>query len=157
MLTYWRWYTNNYGNNPGNDIWNVQVSSNGGLDWINLEYTAVSLNEWHEKTFVLSNFIDLTNQVQFRFIASDLFNTGDNGSGGSLVEAAIDDFKLEIIGYESLLGDLNFDSNLDILDIVILVNLVLTDDYLNSADFNSDQILNILDVVSLVNVVLGDM
>ena len=115
------------------------------------------MNEWHEKTFVLSNFIDLTNQVQFRFIASDLFNTGDNGSGGSLVEAAIDDFKLEIIGYESLLGDLNFDSNLDILDIVILVNLVLTDDYLNNADFNSDQILNILDVVSLVNVVLGDM
>ena len=157
LLSYWRWYTNNYGNNPGNDIWNVQVSSNGGLDWTNLEYTAVSLNVWHEKTFVLSNFIDLTNQVQFRFIASDLFNTGDNGSGGSLVEAAIDDFKLEIIGYESLLGDLNFDSNIDILDIVILVNLVLTDDYFNSADFNSDQILNILDVVSLVNAVLGDM
>ena len=57
-----------------------------------------------------------------------------------------------------MLGDLNFDSNLDILDIVILVNLVLTDvDYFNSADFTSDQILNILDVVSLVNAVLGDM
>ena len=32
MLTYWRWYTNNLGNNPGNDIWSVQVSSNSGND-----------------------------------------------------------------------------------------------------------------------------
>ena len=31
LLTYWRWYTNNLGNNPGNDIWNVQVSSDSGI------------------------------------------------------------------------------------------------------------------------------
>ena len=41
------------------------------------------------------------------------------------VEAAVDDFKLEIIGYESTLGDLNLDSETNILDIVELVNTVL--------------------------------
>ena len=104
LLSYWRWYTNNLGNNPGNDIWNVQASSDSGASWVDLEYTTTSLNEWTEKSFVLSNFIDLTNQVQFRFIASDQFNDGDNGSGGSLVEAAIDDFKLEIIGFDYFLS-----------------------------------------------------
>ena len=102
------------------------------------------------------HYIDLTNQVQFRFIASDEFNEGDNGSGGSLVEAALDDFKLEIIGYQALEGDLNLDSNIDILDIVILVNLVLENSYDINADFNADQVLNVLDIVSLVNLVLGD-
>jgi len=156
LLTYWRWYTNNLGNNPGNDIWNVQVSSNAGLDWVNLEYTTTSLNEWHEKSFVLSNFIDLSSQVQFRFIASDEFNEGDNGSGGSLVEAALDDFKLEIIGYQQVFGDLNLDTAVDILDIVILVNMIIGEfEPSNTADLNNDSLINVLDIVNLVNIVLG--
>ena len=160
LLSYWRWYTNNLGNNPGNDVWNVQVSSNNGLNWVDLEYTTTSLNEWTEKSFVLSNFIDLTNQVQFRFIALDQFNDGDNGSGGSLVEAAIDDFKLEIIGYDYLLGDLNLDSDLDVLDIVLMVNFILgeidpTGSQFNLADLNNDGLLDVIDVVNLVNLVLN--
>ena len=75
--------------------------------------------------FVLSQYITLTESVQFRFSASDYLNNGDNGSGGSLVEAALDDFKLEIIGYYSQQGDLNFDSQLNILDVVLLVNTIL--------------------------------
>ena len=51
---------------------------------------------------------------------------------------------------------MNLDSNIDILDIVILVNLVLANSYDINADFNADQVLNVLDIVSLVNLVLGD-
>ena len=103
----------------------------------------------------------MTNEVQFRFIASDIFNDGDNGSGGSLVEAALDDFKLEIIGYNSLSGDLNLDSEINILDIVILVNIILgevipSDSQLNAADINNDEEVNVLDVVGLVNLVLEE-
>ena len=160
LLTYWRWYTNNFGNNPGNDIWNVQVSSDSGINWVDLEYESNSLNQWDEKSFVLSNYIDLTESVQFRFIASDTFNQGDNGSGGSLVEAALDDFKLEIIGYQALVGDLNFDSQINILDVVILVNYIIGETIPNnseflSADINTDNMLDVLDIVNLVNLVLG--
>ncbi len=159
QVSYWRWYTNNLGNNPGNDVWNVQVSSDGTI-WIDLENTTTSLNQWQEKRFVLSNYIELTAQVQFRFIASDIFNDGDNGSGGSLVEAALDDFKLEIIGYESSLGNLNLDSEINILDVVILVNIVLgeiipSQAQLESADINQDSEIDVLDIVGLVNMVLG--
>ena len=162
QVSYWRWYTNNLGNNPGNDIWNVQVSSNSGLNWVDLESTTTSLNQWFEQRFVLSNYIDLSNEVQFRFIASDFFNDGDNGSGGSLVEAALDDFKLEIIGYNFLLGDLNLDSNVDILDVVLLLNLIfesenITESQLELADINEDSVLDVLDIVNLVNLILDSI
>ncbi len=157
QVSYWRWYTNDLGNNPGNDVWNVQVSSDQGENWIDLENTTNSINQWTEFRFVLSAYIDLTENVQFRFIASDIFNNGDNGSGGSLVEAAVDDFKLEIIGYQSLQGDLNLDSQIDILDIVLLVNIILDQfEPIDAADINMDNQIDILDVVSLVNLVLGD-
>ena len=60
----------------------------------------------------------------------------------------------------SLSGDVNGDSILNILDVVMLVNFVLGTDsptgiQFNSADFNGDGVLNILDVVLTVNTILG--
>ena len=60
-------------------------------------------------------------------------------------------------GYENcdLIGDLNSDSSLDILDIVILVNLILNETEGNiCSDFNQDGMINILDIVSLVSEIL---
>ena len=54
-----------------------------------------------------------------------------------------------------ILGDLNGDATLNILDIVILANFILTDDeYHSSGDLNQDGILNVLDIVLLANVIL---
>ena len=54
-------------------------------------------------------------------------------------------------------GDLNGDGMIDILDIIILVNMILDDEYNSIADFNEDSEVNILDVVTIVNLVLfGD-
>jgi hypothetical protein len=53
------------------------------------------------------------------------------------------------------LGDVNGDGQLNVLDIVSLVNIILSNDYSESADLNSDNIINILDVVLLVNAILG--
>ena len=53
------------------------------------------------------------------------------------------------------LGDLNSDGILNILDIVILANLILSGDDSNPAgDLNQDGTQNILDIVSLVNLIL---
>jgi hypothetical protein len=86
-VSYWRWYTNNLGNNPGEDWWNVEVTGDGSM-WIPLEHTQSSLNAWHFLTFQLEDFVELTGQVQLRFVVSDL-------GSGSLVEAAVDDFLLD--------------------------------------------------------------
>ena len=53
-------------------------------------------------------------------------------------------------------GDLNQDELVNILDIVILVNSILSADYSSEADLNQDNALNVLDVVLLVNIVLGN-
>jgi hypothetical protein len=86
-VTYWRWYTNDLGNNPGTDTWLVQVSNNAGGSWVDLERTQQSSNAWEERSFAIEDYVVPTQDVLFRFVASDL---GD----ASLVEAAIDDFEI---------------------------------------------------------------
>ena len=51
-------------------------------------------------------------------------------------------------------GDLNDDGNLNVLDVILLVNLILTQQFNAISDFNNDEILNVLDVISLINIIL---
>ena len=52
-------------------------------------------------------------------------------------------------------GDLNDDGNVDILDVIIMVNYILSDTYISSADMNQDGSVDILDIVLLVNIILS--
>jgi hypothetical protein len=55
-----------------------------------------------------------------------------------------------------ILGDVNQDGELNIVDIVQVVNMVLGTVAFNDAgDINSDNLINIVDIVSLVNLVLN--
>ena len=94
-VNYYRWYSNDTGAEPGTDYWVVDVSDDNGATWVSLENTNVSNRTWALKSFDLEAYIDFTNQVRFRFIASDY-------DPGSLVEAGVDDFS--IVGC-SLPGD----------------------------------------------------
>ena len=51
-------------------------------------------------------------------------------------------------------GDLNQDNVVNILDVVLLVNMVLSNEYNPSGDLNSDGTINILDVVVLIGLIL---
>ena len=60
----------------------------------------------------------------------------------------------------NLVGDVNQDSNIDILDIVLIVNHVIGDISLNqnqliSADFNGDSLIDVLDIVQIVSIILN--
>jgi hypothetical protein len=56
----------------------------------------------------------------------------------------------------SILGDLNDDGVINVLDVVVLVNIVLgIDDGIPAGDLNNDGLINVLDVVILVNMILG--
>jgi len=52
-------------------------------------------------------------------------------------------------------GDSNADGIVNVLDVVVMVNLVLSGGYDEVADMNGDGILNVLDVVLLVGIILG--
>lgn len=68
------------------------------------------------------------------------------------IENALFDFAEENDFFIS--GDVNGDSSVDILDIVQLVNLILSNNYSQIADMNSDGVLNVMDIVLLVSAVL---
>ena len=56
-----------------------------------------------------------------------------------------------------LLGDMNGDQNLNVLDVIILVNMALGNVEIDlNGDINSDNTINILDVVLLVNIILSN-
>jgi len=52
-------------------------------------------------------------------------------------------------------GDINNDGAIDILDIVIVVNIILSGEFNQFADLNGDGSIDILDVVQLVNIILN--
>ena len=111
--------------------------------------------------FFLENHIDLSSNVRLRFTAEDIFYEGEFGSGGSIVEAAIDDILIRSVGSSAdiILGDVNFDSVVDILDIVMIINFALgtvepSSVEFNSADLNGDGVIDILDIVNVINIIL---
>ena len=161
LISYWKWYTNDGGDNPGNDHWYVDVSNDAGSTWNVLENTPSSWREWQHKRILLSEITSLSNAMQFRFIAEDIQYDGDNGSGGSIVEAAIDDVLIQSIYYSGCIndGDVNGDGGMNVLDIVNTVNAILdetlmSDELLCSADLNQDSVVNILDIVIMVTMIL---
>ena len=61
---------------------------------------------------------------------------------------------------DAVLGDVNQDGIINILDVVTIINIILstgvpTENQLSNSDLNNDEVINILDVVILVNVILN--
>ena len=59
-----------------------------------------------------------------------------------------------------MLGDTNFDENINIQDVILIINFILNNstpegDEVIAADFNVDGIINILDVIQVVQQILG--
>jgi len=56
---------------------------------------------------------------------------------------------------DCFIGDANFDSELNVLDVVLTVNMALNIEDSNScSDINADGVINVLDIVLLVNLIL---
>ena len=56
----------------------------------------------------------------------------------------------------SMEGDVNSDEIVNILDIIQLVNMILSGGYADNADLNSDGIVNILDIIQIANIILSN-
>lgn len=56
--------------------------------------------------------------------------------------------------FNQILGDLNSDSIVNVMDAIILVNLILNFEYQSNADYNNDGLLNVLDIISIINSII---
>ncbi len=85
-VSYFRWYvTGTAGGNTTTDFWTVEMSTNAGSSWTDLESTETATAAWLPLEFRIADYGTPTSAVQFRFTAQD---TG----AGSITEAGLDDF-----------------------------------------------------------------
>ena len=99
ILSYARWYSNDTGNAPNADSMLVEVSNDDGQSWTLVEDVTENAGACVRKSFEVSDFVSPTIELRVRFIASDF---GD----GSVVEAGVDDLRVEVRACTSRLGDI---------------------------------------------------
>ena len=93
-------------------------------------------------------FLSLTNNL-----GVVLLTNSSNYNAMIQIENAVFDFAEE--NDFITLGDLNLDNIINIQDIILVINLVLTNEYNPSADLNSDTRVDVLDIVQLVSIILN--
>tara|TARA_Y100001970_G_C13697738_1_gene585619 strand:- start:185 stop:568 length:384 start_codon:yes stop_codon:yes gene_type:complete len=55
-----------------------------------------------------------------------------------------------------LLGDMNNDGVINIVDVVSIVNIILgNSEYNSTADYNGDEIVNVVDIIAIINIILN--
>lgn len=146
VLSYWRWFSNDGGAAPNDDPFIVEISGDGGASWSPLETVgpagAGTSGGWVFAEFHIADFAPLTSQVRIRFIAAD-------NAPGSLVEAAIDDLRIDDIGCDfvppvectgDLTGDLVVDSS-DLNTLLAVFGLAGS-----MGDVNGDGVVNSTDL-----------
>jgi hypothetical protein len=145
-LSFWYWYSNNGSGNPNEDAFLVQASSTGGAPWIQIDAINTNLNSWAMKEYRLDNYIPMSADVRVRFIALD------EGAGGSLVEAALDDIFIgAVICQTALIGDLNNDGFVNSADLGIqLGNFGICTGTTCLGDLNSDGVVDSADTGALL-------
>ena len=63
-------------------------------------------------------------------------------------------YKLSDFLYDIIIGDVNGDGGVNILDVVFLADLILNGSYLEEGDLNNDQTVSVLDIIALIDLIL---
>ena len=144
-VSYWRWY---HISTEWDDELVVEVSNNGGSSWTTVE-TVDDRAEWTPVQWNLSDYVTPTSQVQVRF-------TVDDSPNNSLVEALIDDFRVEFIDCEppaECPEDLNGDGLIDLADLAVLLgNYGQSGMGPEDGDLNGDGTIDLADLSQLLSV-----
>lgn len=156
-VTYARWFSNNTGDGPETDTLVVQISTNGGGTWTNLETvgpTSGSPNGevsggWFVKTYP----VPASSQFMIRFRVEDV-------DPQSIVEAGVDAymvFDYECPACPAATGDLNGVDGTNGADIQLFVNGILgapTQAEICAGDFNGNSGLDTGDINGMVSALL---
>jgi hypothetical protein len=112
-VSYWRWY---HISGQWDDQLIVEVSNDNGSSWTTVE-TVDERAEWTHVAWKVSDYVAPTAEVRVRF-------TADDSPDNSLVEALIDDFRVEFIDCQlppECPEDLSGDGVIDLADLAILL------------------------------------
>ena len=146
FLSYYRWFNSE----ASGDAFLVEISNDNGSTWQTLENItsepADSTGGWIRTVFEVREFVLPTDQMRVRFTASDTF-------GANIVEAGVDSVIIELVDCETetLLGDVNLDGVVNLLDVAPFVALLSDGIFQAEGDINGDGLVNLLDVTLFVD------
>jgi len=142
-------------------------SNRGGAYFINLPQDETNL-------IISSEFSDDINCRHLRIdsnneITLSNLNLNDNinidsfyeGQQALIVNTKYNDVLSDQISFainlnnSDLIGDLNDDNQINVIDVIIIVNMILNEEFDALADLNEDEIINIFDIILLVNIILN--
>ena len=154
----------------------IWITSNGGENWIekegnlpdmpirwgifhpeNINYAmiATEIGIWETSNLLEENAIWSPSVSGLANVRVDMLSIRESDN---MVVAASHGRGLFYGIYNSspqLIGDLNNDNIVNVLDIILLVNFILDgQEYSANTDINSDNEINILDIIALVNMIL---
>jgi len=157
LISYGRWYSNDYGDDPHNDEMHIYISNDDGGNWTLVETVgpmAQSSGGWFEHKFLVDDFVTPTDLMRLRIDASDLNN-------GSVVEAALDAVIARVLlcGPQYICGDANCDEDVNVSDAVHIINYIFAGGGppipYEAGDTNCDGIVNVSDGVWIINYVFA--
>jgi hypothetical protein len=150
-VAYWRWFTNDFGGTPSEDVLIVQASDDDGKTWVTLEQVgptgAGTSGGWVHRVMALwSVGLEPTDDLRVRFIAADL-------NAGSVVEAAVDGVRildLECDQFSSCPADCaaGGDGRVDVLDLAQLLGQ--WGQFIAPCDANRDGIVGVADLLEML-------
>jgi len=132
-------YLNNWPNDWRASIWNEDL---GTMQDFSLYLQSLGIEDLSGWTFLKAHCISDNGLV--------IAGTAQNSFGGWVT--FIIDLEDELLSY--MLGDLNEDEAIDILDIIVVVNNILLGDYSYLGDMNEDGNLDVTDVILILNIIL---
>ena len=153
-----------------NDSVTDNESDNVFLNFLNSEYYQIAdysiangpSSNWSYPTWPSHiDHIIITDELFEDFDESNIltFKVDDYLNGGwNAYDNYVSDHRpvfMKLNSSNFILGDLNQDGYVDILDVIVIVNTILSDDYSSIADMNNDGTLNVVDVVIIVNEILN--
>lgn len=108
-------------------------------------YYFSSLWSWSETNFLFDHAVLLNHEMEYSYsiVASSTYLLQLK------INELLDEFQNSLYP-----GDLNNDEIIDILDIIITVNMIMSNEYSATADLNDDSVVNILDIINLVNIIM---
>ena len=126
------------------------------MGWSSQEYHFSILDSSYQQIYNDSIYI---NENDLGFIQIDLSEISINSSNDFIFKVfpsvnpnLYQEIHFSII--DSYLGDFNNDDVIDILDIIIIVNAIVANNFDSIYDLNNDNMNNILDIVLLINIIL---
>ena len=106
-------------------------------------------NELNDQETTNHNFQINSNQID-NGIYSNYVHIESNATGAITIPVDVQ------FGYQSNIGDVNFDQTINVQDVVLLISIILNIYPPNlESDINLDGLINVLDTVLLIEMILG--